>query len=82
MLKQEIADFNKSQSQYQVVYEAFPQASYNNSVAAASVAKSLPCILDLDQPTVANFAWSKYIQPLPADQGSVGRLQRRGGRHL
>jgi multiple sugar transport system substrate-binding protein len=63
--KQEIADFNKAQSKYQVVYEAFPQASYNDSVAAASVAKSLPCILDLDQPTVANFAWSKYIQPLP-----------------
>ena len=58
VLKQEIADFNKSQSKYQVVYEAFPQASYNDSVAAASVAKSLPCILDLDQPTVANFAWS------------------------
>jgi multiple sugar transport system substrate-binding protein len=65
VLKQEIADFNKAQGKYQVVYEAFPQASYNDSVAAASVAKSLPCILDLDQPTVANFGWSKYIQPLP-----------------
>ena len=33
----------------------------NDSVAAASVAKSLPCILDLDEPTVANFAWSEHL---------------------
>src|SRR5438067_5297589 len=65
LLKQEIADFNKSQQKYQVIYQAFPQGSYNDSVAAASVAKSLPCILDMDGPTVPNFAWSKYIIPLP-----------------
>ena len=65
LLKQEIADFNKSQQQYQVIYQAFPQGSYNDSIAAASVAKSLPCIIDMDGPTVPNFAWSKYIIPLP-----------------
>src|SRR5438105_159740 len=56
VLKQEIEGFNKVQTKYQVIYQSFPQASYNDSVAAASVAKSLPCILDLDEPTVANFA--------------------------
>ncbi|HRX03917.1 MAG: extracellular solute-binding protein [Anaerolineae bacterium] len=62
-------DFNASQDQFEVVIEAFPQASYNDSVAAASVAGSLPCIIDLDQPTVPNFAWSGYVQelPVPAD---------------
>jgi multiple sugar transport system substrate-binding protein len=65
LLKQEIADFNKSQQQYQVIYQAFPQGSYNDSIAAASVANSLPCIIDMDGPTVPNFAWSKYIIPLP-----------------
>ncbi|NTU82007.1 MAG: extracellular solute-binding protein [Chloroflexales bacterium] len=60
-----VNDFNASQEQYAVSIEAFPQASYNDSVAAASVAGSLPCIIDLDGPTVPNFAWSGYVQPLP-----------------
>src|SRR5215216_4168042 len=38
VLKDEIAAFNSSQDKYEVVYEAFPQASYNDSVSAASVA--------------------------------------------
>lgn len=76
VLKDEIAAFNKSQDKYEVVYEAFPQANYNDSVAAASVAGSLPCILDLDQPTVANFAWSKYIQQLPVTQDILSDLSK------
>lgn len=72
--KQFIADFNAASSKYQVVLQAFPQASYNDSVAAASVAGSLPCILDLDAPTVPNFAWSKYIQPLPASADDIAKL--------
>lgn len=74
VLKDEIAAFNSSQDKYEVVYEAFPQASYNDSVSAASVAGNLPCILDLDQPTVANFAWSKYIQPLPVTKEMLADL--------
>lgn len=58
-LKDEMAAFNASQDKVEIVNEAFPQASYNDSVAG-----NLPCILDLDQPTVPNFAWSKYIRPL------------------
>ncbi len=60
-----VNDFNASQETYAIAIEAFPQASYNDSVAAASVAGSLPCIIDLDGPTVPNFAWSGYVQPLP-----------------
>ena len=60
-----VDDFNAKQDKYAVSIEAFPQASYNDSVAAASVAGSLPCIIDLDQPTVPNFAWSGYVQELP-----------------
>ena len=56
--------YNASQSGAKVVIEAFPQASYNDSVAAASVAGSLPCVLDLDGPTVPNFAWSGYLAPM------------------
>jgi multiple sugar transport system substrate-binding protein len=76
VLKQEIEGFNKEQSKYQVIYQSFPQASYNDSVAAASVAKSLPCILDLDEPTVANFAWSGYVRELPATQDMLNDLSK------
>lgn len=65
VIQQMVDTFNGSQDAYEVSIEAFPQASYNDSVAAASVAGSLPCIIDLDQPTVPNFAWSGYVQELP-----------------
>ena len=75
-LKDEITAFNASQDKYEVVYEAFPQASYNDSIAAASVAGNLPCILDLDQPTVPNFAWSKYVRPLPVTPELLSDLNK------
>ena len=77
-------NFNAENDQYNVVIESFPQASYNDSVAAASVAGSLPCIIDLDAPTVPNFAWSGYIQLLPiteADVQAMGVLENDVGRY-
>jgi multiple sugar transport system substrate-binding protein len=74
VVQQMIEDFNAKQDTYEVVLEAFPQASYNDSVAAASVAGNLPCIVDLDQPTVPNFAWSGYVQPLPVSEEELGAL--------
>ncbi len=79
-----VTDFNAKQDQYEVAVEAFPQASYNDSVAAASIANSLPCIIDLDGPTVPNFAWSGYIQPLPitdADLETMGIMPAAIGRY-
>jgi len=55
-LMKEVPAFNASQSQYQVVIQSFPQASYNTSVSAAALAHKLPCLMDMDNPTVANFA--------------------------
>ena len=59
-----IDDFNKSQQKYKVVYENLPKGSFTQSVTAAAVAKKLPCLIDMDQPTVANFAWSGHIRPI------------------
>lgn len=84
VVEQMIADFNALSEEYEVVLEAFPQASYNDSVAAASVAGSLPCIVDLDGPTVPNFAWSGYIQALPvteAELDEIGILANDVGRY-
>lgn len=74
VVQQMIADYNAMQSTYEVVLESFPQESYNDSVAAASIAGSLPCIVDLDAPTVPNFAWSGYLQPLPVDRAEIDAL--------
>lgn len=74
VVEQMIADYNAMQDNYEVVLESFPQDSYNDSVAAASIAGSLPCIVDLDAPTVPNFAWSGYIQPIPVDRAEIDAL--------
>ncbi|MFZ1411975.1 MAG: extracellular solute-binding protein [Micropruina sp.] len=59
-----VTEFNASQTKYQVKVQAFPQDSYNQSVVAAAAAKKLPCILDIDQPNVANWAWAGYLAPM------------------
>ncbi|MEW6402014.1 MAG: sugar ABC transporter substrate-binding protein [Chloroflexota bacterium] len=77
VVEKAIEQFNAESEKYEIVLEAFPQASYNDSVAAASVAGSLPDIIDMDGPTVPNFAWAEYIQPLPltdADLKTMGIL--------
>ncbi|MCA9868478.1 MAG: extracellular solute-binding protein [Anaerolineae bacterium] len=74
VIEQWVADFNAQSEQFEVVIESFPQESYNDSVAAASVAGSLPCIIDLDGPTVSNFAWSGYVQPLPITEAELDEM--------
>jgi multiple sugar transport system substrate-binding protein len=78
VITQMVDSFNAMQDQYAVSIEAFPQASYNDSVAAASVAGSLPCIIDLDQPTVPNFAWSGYVQELPISEEMLAKISTGG----
>jgi multiple sugar transport system substrate-binding protein len=56
--------YNKSQSKTTVKVQAFPQASYNDSVVAAAASGKLPCIVDIDGPNVPNWAWAKYLTPL------------------
>ena len=83
-IKNSINLFNSTNDKYYVVLNAFPQASYNDSVTAGAVAGSLPDIIDMDGPTVPNFAWSKYIQPLPitdADVKAMGILPTDVGRY-
>jgi multiple sugar transport system substrate-binding protein len=63
-VKEAIADFNASQSSYEVVLEEFPQESYNDSIVAAAASRSLPCIVDVDGPIMPNWAWAGYMQPI------------------
>jgi multiple sugar transport system substrate-binding protein len=59
-----IERFNTSQDEYEIVWETLPQGTYTESITAASLAGDLPCIFDMDQPTVPNFAWAGHIVPL------------------
>ena len=78
-----IDDFNKSQSDWKIDLEEFPQAAYNDSVTAAALAHKLPDILDMDGPNMPNWAWSGYLQPLPISEdklktflpGAIGKWQ-------
>lgn len=77
-----VDDFNSSQDEYTVKVTDFPQDAYNDAVVAAATSDSLPCIVDIDGPNVANWAWAGYIQPLglPDDtyegqlEGTLGKI--------
>jgi len=56
--------YNASQDKTTVKLQAFPQASYNDSVIAAAASGKLPCVVDIDGPNVPNWAWAKYLAPL------------------
>ncbi|MFZ9693128.1 MAG: sugar ABC transporter substrate-binding protein [Candidatus Nanopelagicales bacterium] len=73
-VKEAIADFNASQSDYEVVLEEFPQESYNDSIIAAATSDSLPCIVDVDGPIMPNWAWAGYMQPISIDSTLEGSL--------
>lgn len=77
-----VADYNASQSTYEVEVQDFPQDAYNDAVVAAATSNNLPCIVDVDGPNVANWAWAGYLQPLGLPEstyegqlaGTLGRI--------
>ncbi|HCT76622.1 MAG TPA: sugar-binding protein [Micromonosporaceae bacterium] len=73
-IQQIISDFNASQTQYQVVHEAFPQGAYNEAVTAAAAAGDLPCLIDVDGPIMPNWAWANYLAPLDLPQETVDKF--------
>ncbi|WP_098024965.1 sugar ABC transporter substrate-binding protein [Streptomyces sp. st115] len=76
VVKKIIKDFNGSQDTYKVKLQAFPQSDYNNSVVAAASAKKLPCLLDVDGPNVANWAWGGYLDPIDVTGSEVPVLSQ------
>lgn len=77
-----VEDFNASQDEYTVEVQSFPQDAYNAAVVAAATSDNLPCIVDIDGPNVANWAWAGYIQALGLPEetydgqlaGTLGRV--------
>lgn len=69
-----IEDFNKSQGDWAVKLQEFPQAAYNDSVTAGALAKKLPDILDVDGPNMPNWAWAGYMAPLDLPAGATDKF--------
>jgi multiple sugar transport system substrate-binding protein len=68
-MKAQIARYNSSQKKYAVAMTEVPGGAvagsgYNDSVNAAAVAGKLPDILDLDGPTLSNYAWAGFLKDL------------------
>lgn len=62
--KAAIARFNASQSKWYVKPQSLPQSAYAQSIVAASLSGRMPCIMTVDNPQVARFAWAGHLQPL------------------
>jgi multiple sugar transport system substrate-binding protein len=59
-----IRDFQASQSAYTVEMSIVPEGAYADAIRVAGKTGDLPCLLLLDGPLVAHFAWLGYLQPL------------------
>ena len=77
--------FHRAQNKWRIQHEILPQGSYTEAITAAALARQLPCILEVDQPVVPNFAWAGHLLPLrawvpeklvaPLARGAVGRYR-------
>lgn len=56
--------FNAGQHTWRVVAQSLPQGGYDQSIVAASLAGRMPCILAVDSPMVASYAWAGHLRPL------------------
>ncbi|WP_440905570.1 extracellular solute-binding protein [Catenovulum sp. SX2] len=65
---QQVERFNKLNPLQTISVQAIPYGSYSESVIGGALARDLPCILAVDLPNVANYAWSGLIQPLYVDE--------------
>jgi multiple sugar transport system substrate-binding protein len=74
ILTQIVDDFNASQDKWTVERQDFPQASYNDSIVAGALAKTLPDIIDVDGPVMPNWAWSGYMSPLELAPGTLDKF--------
>ncbi len=72
-IKKWIEDFNASQSKYKVELTAFPDANYayTDTIVAAALSNSLPCLLDVDGPNIPSWAYAGYLQPLALPDSTV-----------
>ncbi|MEO0600864.1 MAG: extracellular solute-binding protein [Myxococcota bacterium] len=70
-----VASFEARHPEIRVDLQSLPQGSYTESITAAALADQLPCVIDVDQPLVPNFAWTGHLTALDdLDEALVGPL--------
>ncbi|MDP9012644.1 MAG: extracellular solute-binding protein [Pseudomonadota bacterium] len=64
-LKEATASFNRSQSAYKIdLYSSLNYRNFADWVHSTAVSGTLPCLLEIDGPFLAAFAWPGYLRPL------------------
>lgn len=56
--------FNRSQPRYKVELFSSNYRNYADWVKSVAVTGTLPCLLEIDGPFLAEFAWPGYLQPI------------------
>jgi len=64
VIKQAVARFNRSQGRYKVDLFSSNYRNYAQWVQSTAITGTLPCLIELDGPFLAEFAWPGYLQPL------------------
>jgi len=59
-----IHDFQADQETYAVDLTLVPEGTYVHAIEVAGKTGDLPCLMFIDGPTVAHFAWLGYLQPI------------------
>ena len=74
VIREAAASFNRSQRLYKVDVQALNYRDYHEWVHSLAVTGTLPCVLEMDGPLVAEFAWPGYLRPL--DRFISARMRR------
>jgi len=64
IIKETAAAFNRSQDKYKVDVFSSNYRNYADWVQSVALTGTLPCLLEIDGPFVAQFAWPGYLQPI------------------
>lgn len=63
-IKQAAEQFNHSQHTYRVELTSSLRRDYGNWIHHEAATGTLPCVLELDGPQLAEMAWPQYLQPI------------------
>lgn len=63
-VKRAVAAFNRKQSTYRVELFSSNYRNYADWVQSIAGTGTLPCLLEIDGPFLAEFAWPGYLQPM------------------
>jgi len=73
-IKRAVAAFNRSQETYKIELFSSNYRNYADWVQSIAGTGTLPCLLEIDGPFLAEFAWPGYLQPL--DRFVTAELRR------